>query len=99
MWPEDYDLAPESSTGCFWDVQDEDVNEDFLEAEVLPEEPRGEASWQVWIEYANQTTQEIVSYQSYLDDRPEELYLALLEYFESEENEFSEDFDENVPLS
>lgn len=42
MWPEDYDLDPESLTGCFWDVRDEDVDEDFLEVEVPSEEPRGQ---------------------------------------------------------
>ena len=98
MWPEDYDLDPESLTGCFWDVRDEDLDEEFFEEEVPPAEPRGEPSWQVQIDYANGTTQEIVSYQSCLTDRPEELYLALLEYFEPEEDEFSEDFDEDAPL-
>ena len=98
MRPEDYDLDPESLMGCFRDVQDEEVDEVFLEVEAPPAEPKGEASWQVRIEYANGTTQEIVSYQSCLADRPEELYLALLEYFEPEEDEFSEDFDEDAPL-
>lgn len=98
MWPEDYDLDPDSLEGCFWDVRDEDLYEGFLEEEAPPVEPKGEASWLVQIEYADGTDQEIVSYQSYLSDRPEELYLALLEYFEPEEDEFSEDFDEDAPL-
>lgn len=98
MWAEDYDLDPESPMGCFWDIWDEDLDEDFLKEETPPAEPKGEASWQVQIEYADGTTQEIVSYQSYLSDRPEELYLALLEYFEPEEDEFSEDLDEDSPL-
>ena len=98
MWPEDYDLDPESLSGCFWDVWDEDIDEDFLEVEAPPVEPKGDASWQVQIEYTDGTTQEIVSYQAYLSDRPEELYLALLEYFEPEEEEFSEDFGEDAPL-
>ena len=98
MWAEDYDLDPESPMGCFWDIWDEDFDEDFLKEETPPAEPKGEASWQVQIEYADGTTQEIVSYQSYLSDRPEELYLALLEYFEPEEDEFSEDLDEDSPL-
>lgn len=99
MWPEDYDLDPESLTGCFWDVQDEEADKDFLEVEAPPEEPKGEASWQVLIEYADGTTQEIVSYQSYLSDRPEELYLALLEYFEPEEDDFDEEYPEDNPLT
>lgn len=99
MWPEDYDLDPESLTGCFWDVQDEEADKDFLEVEAPPEESKGEASWQVLIEYADGTTQEIVSYQSYLSDRPEELYLALLEYFEPEEDDFDEEYPEDNPLT
>lgn len=91
MWPEDYNLDPGSLAGCFWDVQDEEADEDFLEAETLPTEPEGEASWRVQIEYSDHTTQEIVSYQDYLSERPEELYLALLEYFEPEADEFMED--------
>lgn len=98
MWPEDYDLDPDSLEGCFWNVRDEELNEDFLEVEAPPEEPKGEPSWLVQIDYANGTTQEIVSYQSCLTDRPEELYLVLLEYFELEEDEFSEDLDEDAPL-
>ena len=98
MWPEDYDLDPESLTDCFWDVLDEDIDEDFIEVEAPLAEPKGEASWLVQIEYADGTTQEIASYQSYLSDRPEELYLALLEYFEPEEDEFSEGFGEDTPL-
>ena len=98
MWPEDYDLDPESFTGYFWDVREEEFDEAFHEVEAPPEEPKREVSWQVQIEYANGTTQEIVSYQSCLEDRPEELYLALLEFFEPEENEFSEGFDADAPL-
>ena len=41
MWPEDYDLDPESPTGCFWDVWDEDLDEDFLEEETPSAEPGG----------------------------------------------------------
>lgn len=98
MWPEDYYLDSESLTGCFWDIWSEEVDEDFLKVEAPPAEPKGEASWQVQIEYADGTTQKILSYQSYLSDRPEELYISLLEYFEPEEDEFSEDFDEDAPL-
>ena len=32
--------------------------------------------------------QDICSYEDYLPDRPEELYLSLLEYFESEDEVF-----------
>ena len=49
-------------------------------------------------EYADSTTQEILSYQDCLMDRPEELYLALLEYFELETDEFGEDFSKDEPF-
>lgn len=91
MWPEDYDLDPGALTSCFWDIQNEDVDEDFLDAEAPPAERKGEASWRVQIEYSDHTAQEIVSYQGYLSDRPEELYLALLEYFEPEADEFMDE--------
>jgi len=99
MWPEDYDLDPGSLPEYSPDDWDEDVDEGLLEAEVPSAEPRREASWQVWIEYADQTTQEIISYQSYLTDRPEELYLAMLEYFEPEEDEFDEGSAEDEPFA
>lgn len=98
MWAEDYDLDPDSLEGCFWDVQNEDIDKDFLEVEASPVKPKRETCWQVQIEYGDGTTQEILSYQSYLSDCPEELYLALLEYFEPEEDEFGEDFDEDTSL-
>ena len=99
MWPEDYDIDPEALNGCFWDVRDENADEDLLEAEDSAVEPRGEASWQIRIEYADGITQEIVSYQSCLADRPEELYLALLEYFEPEETEFDAECTEDAPFT
>ncbi len=40
----------------------------------------------------------IVSYQEYLTDRPEELYFAMLEYFEPEEDDFDEEYEEESPL-
>ena len=36
----------------------------------------------------NHTEQDICSYEDYLPYRPEELYLSLLEYFESEDEVF-----------
>ena len=55
-------------------------------------------SWRARIEYTDHTTQEITSYESCLSDRPEELYLALLEYFEPSMDEFGEGFDEDAPF-
>ena len=52
----------------------------------------------VSFEYADSTTQEILSYQDCLVDRPEEIYLTLLKYFEPETDEFSEDFSEDEPF-
>ena len=50
------------------------------------------------IEYSNHTSQEIVSYQDYLLERPEELYLALLEYFVPETDDFDEEYEYDGPL-
>ena len=102
MWPEDYDLAPSRNSVPpyfdllpeYWPDEDEEADEDFSDENM----PEGEVCWRVQIEYANHTTQEIVSYQDYLMDRPEELYLALLEYFEPETDDFDEEYAENAPL-
>ena len=40
------------------------------------------------MKYTNHTEQDICSYNDCLSDRPEELYLSLVEYFEPEEEEF-----------
>lgn len=56
----------------------------------------GVARWQVWIEYADGATQEIISYHSCLTGHPKELYLALLEHFEPENDEFDEECTEDV---
>lgn len=99
MWAEDYGLNP--SPNGFppyfdedWENEDEESEEDFPEEDTFTPEPEGEASWRVKIEYADHTTQEIVSYQDYLDDRPEDLYLAMLEYFEPEMNDSDEEYEE-----
>lgn len=98
MWPEDYDLDPESLPEFYLDDWDEDADGDPPDEDIALAEPEREVSWRVWIEYSDSTTQEILSYQTCLMDRPEELYLALLEYFEPEAGEFSEDFPEDVPF-
>ena len=81
MWEEDYDLSP-----------DEDLFEDDdLEAEEP--EPETKIYWRVLLEYANKTSQEIVSYQDNLYDKPDELYFALREYFDPEPDESEEEFE------
>ena len=81
MWEEDYDLSP-----------DEDLFEDDdLEAEEP--EPDTKIYWRVLLEYANKTSQEIVSYQDNLYDKPDELYFALREYFDPEPDESEEEFE------
>lgn len=110
MWPEDYDLTPSCNSippyfellpeywPDDWDEEEADEDdEDSLDDEDVPE-PEGKASWRVNIEYSNHTSQEIVSYQDYLADRPEELYLALLEYFVPETDDFDDDYEEDSPL-
>lgn len=95
MWLEDYDLIPSrNSIPPYFDLlpeywpDEEEADEDFSDEDM----PEGEICWRVQIEYANHTTQEILSYQDYLMDRPEELHLALLEYFEPETDDFDEEY-------
>ena len=107
MWAEDYDLNPSqrSIPPWFdllpeywpedWDEEDEEETDDDEPTDYEPEE---EISWRVQIEYADETTQEITAYGVYLTDRPEELYLAMLEYFEPETDDFDEEYTESIPL-
>ena len=103
MWPEDYDLTlsrnsippyfdllPEYWPDDWGEEEADEDDEDSSDGEDVPE-PEGEVSWRVNVEYANHTSQEIVSYQEYLSDRPEELYLALLEYFVPEIDNLDEE--------
>ena len=93
MWEEDYRLASDDSD-LFFEVSPEDWDDDFGDFtadEVPAPRPEKDICWKVQIEYTDHTTQEIVSYQDYLSDRPEELYFALLEYFEPEMNDFDEE--------
>lgn len=60
------------------------------------ENPERAFSRRVRIEYTDHTTQEITSYESCLSDRPEELHLALLEYFEPSTDEYGGDFDKDI---
>lgn len=101
MWSEDYNLDPKSLSE--YDVDDlddwdEEVDDNSQFENAALAEPEREASWRIRIEYTDHTTQEIVSYQDNLGDRPEELYLTLLEYFEPEEDEFGEYFGVDAPL-
>lgn len=101
MWPEDYqlrqdpyynpydpdiDLLPE-----YRDIDDFDEDEPDDEEELPPQEPEGEPYWRVHIEYCSGDDQDIACYLDYLPDRAEELYFALLEYFEPEEEEELDD--------
>lgn len=90
MWEQDYCLNPDEDD-FFTDIlPEEGIYIDDLEEkeEALPAEPEGRPSWQVHIEYSNHTVQDICSYEDYLPDRPEELYLSFMEYFEPDEDSF-----------
>lgn len=90
MWEQDYCLKPDEDD-YFTDILfDEDLYGDDLEeiGEDMPTEPEGRPSWRAQVEYSNHTVQDISSYEDYLPERPEELYLSLLEYFEPEDEEF-----------
>ena len=56
--------------------------------EVLPTEPEGRPFWQVQVEYSNHTVRNISSYEDYPPEHPEELYFSLLDFFESEDEDF-----------
>ena len=104
MWEEDYaltptqydddpylDILPEFRDDLDW--MDDDTDEDIAASESAETDTDLEYSWQVQIEYRDGTFQEITSFNDYLADRPEELYFGLLEYFESEEDDFEEELD------
>ena len=86
MWEQDYCLNPDGDD-FFTDILlKEGIYVDDLgeKGEALPEEPEGRPSWQVHIEYSNHTVQDISGFDDYLPERPEELYLSFMEYFESD---------------
>lgn len=90
MWEQDYCLNPDEDD-FFTDIPpEEDIYVDDLEKkeEGFPTEPEGRPFWQAQVEYSNHTVQNIFSYEDYLPDHPEELYLSLLEYFEPEDEVF-----------
>ena len=90
-WERDYSLRPdEGDYDLFLDGEEDFFMEDLEDGlEVQPPtEPEGSLSWRIRVEYTNHTEQDICSYKDYLSDRPEELYLSLLEYFEPEDEVF-----------
>ena len=90
MWDQDYCLNPDGDD-FFTDIlPKEGIYIDDLKEkeEALSAKLEGRPSWQVHIEYSSHIVQDICSYEDYLPDRMEELYLSLLEYFELEEKEF-----------
>lgn len=98
MWPEDYDLSPDDLffDGPLLDLLPEYWPEDLdkEDADEDPEDdtPETEVRWRVQIKYADETTQDIVSYQDFLFDKPAELLFALLEYFGTDADESDGDF-------
>ena len=97
MWQEDYDLSPDDPffDGPILDLLPEYWPEDLDEedADEYPEDdtPEVEVRWRVQIEYADETGQEIISYQDHLFDKPIELLFALLEYFELKTDDLDDD--------
>lgn len=91
MWEQDYCLFPDEGEDDPLLYLDEDFFMEGLEdsGEVLqPKEPEGSPTWRVQVEYANHTKQETSGYTEYLPERPEELYITLMEYFEPEDEIF-----------
>ena len=102
MWPEDYDLSPDDPffdgplldlLPEYWpeELDDEDEDDDEDSEDDMPE---AEIFWRVQIEYADETEQEIVSYQDYLFDKPAELLFALSEYFQPDADDSDGDFND-----
>ena len=102
MWPEDYDLSPDDPffdgplldlLPEYWpeELDDEDEDDDEDSKDDMPE---AEVFWRVQIEYADETEQEIVSYQDYLFDKPAELLFALSEYFQPDADDSDGDFND-----
>ncbi|MCI8785550.1 MAG: hypothetical protein HFI84_02690 [Eubacterium sp.] len=90
MWEKDYSLMTDADDFLDEFFSKEEFEEDEPEdrGEVQQKEPEGRPSWRVQVEYTNHTAQDISSYDDYLPERPEELYFLLLEYFESEDDDF-----------
>ena len=91
MWGQDYCLNhDEKDYVPFPDGEEGFFMEDLKDRlEIQPQkEQEGRPSWRVQVEYSNHTVQDDSSYEDYLPERPEELYLLLLEYFEPEDEEF-----------
>ena len=104
MWPEDYDLSPDDPFFDgplldllleYWpeELDDEDEDDDEDSEDDMPE---AEIFWREQIEYADETEQEIVSYQDYLFDKPAELLFALSEYFQPDADDLDEEFNEEL---
>lgn len=89
MWPQDYGLR--GTGGPFLEMSqdpfDDSDGEDWTDTMEDTGQDQDE-TWQARIEYSNGMVQEIYGGDEELPDRAEELYLALAEYFETEETEW-----------
>lgn len=103
MWAEDYNLSPDGLVfddpyldilpefrPDGWD-EDEEWDEDDEEEPETDEVSEADVRWRVEIEYADEATQEIVSYRDDLFDKPNELFCTLREYFEPEIEDLDEE--------
>lgn len=73
-----------------WD-EDEEQDEGDEEEPETDEVSEADVRWRVEIEYADEATQEIVSYRDDLFDKPNELFCTLREYFEPEIEDLDEE--------
>lgn len=95
MWEEDYNLAPDGFSDVpYFDLLPEYWPDDWYDEdeEQAGTESKAEICWRVQLEYADSPDQEIVSYQDYLYDKPDELFWTMMEYFLQESDD---DFDED----
>lgn len=101
MWPEDYDLSPDDPffDGPLLDLlpeywpEDLDTDEED-DKDPVDNAPEAEIFWRVQIEYADETEQNVMSYQDYLFDKPAELLFVLSEYFQVDADDSDEGFDD-----
>ena len=92
MWAQDYCSTPNLDEVDLDSLDDEDEPTDFdltqfVDSISLPVEPTDKIpTWSVHAEYSNHTVQDMAYYDGDIFDKLEELYLALLEYFEPTED-------------
>ena len=88
MWEKDYILNSDVDD-FFTDIllREGICGDELKESDKdMPTESEDRPSWRVQVKYSNHTAQDISNFSDCLSGCPEELYFALLKYFEIDEN-------------